>query len=325
MSLFLGFFKDGIESQIIVDIDEHDEDNYDGRAQTSKVYPRETARNHDDNTKGLLSVAPSANNSSEDNEAIPWLEKVLMGEQIFDSFPQTTYVCILMDLLAYNYTNLNNKAFDLLVKFFNQRAMCIDLLKQVQLLEQPESIKILKKVTKISIELKNFIEVINQWQDDEKNSKFSAVDASMYMVKCRENIDFMANILVEKQKKSRSQVLEKYKRGNTSFEVIPNTGRTEEDSLVVGLTGRIKRKNEMGDKELIANSENQRLIRNLGIQNIIVHILKIGISEKQRQNSDYIDLIRAAYLFLIRFCCDNTTNQNLVGEHLDLFAKELDT
>jgi hypothetical protein len=36
-------------------------------------------------------------------------------------------------------------------------------------------------------------------------------------------------------------------------------------------------------------------------------------------------LIGAAYLFLIRFCCDNPTNQNLVGENLDLFAKELDT
>jgi hypothetical protein len=123
MSLFLGFFKEGIESQIVVDIDERDEDGYENRANTSKVHPRETARNNDDNTKGLLSVAPSGNGPSEDNEAIPWLEKVLMGEQIFDSFSQATYVCVLMDLLAYNYTNLNNKAFDLLIKFFNQRAM----------------------------------------------------------------------------------------------------------------------------------------------------------------------------------------------------------
>jgi hypothetical protein len=174
MSMFLGFFKDGIESTLLMDIPEEDEDGqFEGQVNTSKVFPKEGRgkNQNEDHSKALLSQSPKSNGAGmNDEETIKWIEKVLMGEQLFDAFSQKTYVCILLDLLAYNHLSLNNKAFDLLMKFFSQRANIVDLLKQVQLLEQPESIKILKKATKYSSELKTFIEMINQWVDDGTNN-----------------------------------------------------------------------------------------------------------------------------------------------------------
>ena len=300
-----------------MDIEDEEHEMGAGRANTSKVFPREMSRRdlEDNNTKGLLSPKPKYNNSIiTDSETIGWLEKVLMGEQLFDAFPQTTYVCILMDLLAYEHTELNNKAFELLMKFFNQRHILLHLLKQVQLLEKPESIKVLKKVTKVNGELTTFIELINQWVDEENQSSKNIIDIATELIHCKEGVDYLASILVEKHFRDRKGILEE----------IPGTGRSVEESLVVGLNGRIMKRNEISDKELKPNTENQRLVRNLNIPSVVIQILKISLSESQKLNEDYQDLIRSIYLFLIRFCTEDVANQNMVGEHLDFFLKELD-
>lgn len=323
MSLFLGFFKDEIESQLIVDIDVEDQ-GFTEHLNSSKVMPKELLKKDEDNTKGLLSSNPKPNNTNDDIEAVNWIEKVLMGEQLFDAYPQTTYVCLLMDLLAYDHMPLNNKSFDLLNKFFNQRIQLIELLKQIQLLEHPESIKNLKKVTKIIIDLKVFNEILSQWMDNSESNQYNLNDLSVKMLASKEYVDYMASILVEKQKKNRKAILEQY-YNNNSYEVIPKTGRTENDSLVIGLNGNIKRRGELKSSELLPNQENQRLLRNLGVQNIVVQLLKTSVSDTLKDNEDYTELIKAVYLFLIRFCKDNIINQNLLGEHVEYFSKELDT
>ena len=75
---------------------EDDDQALEGRANTSKVFPREMPRREivdDNNTKSLLNPKPKANDESKnDIEVIGWLEKVLMGEQLFDAYSQTTYV-----------------------------------------------------------------------------------------------------------------------------------------------------------------------------------------------------------------------------------------
>ena len=325
MSLFLGFFKDEVESRLVVDIDP-EENGFGGHLSTSKVYARETTRKavlEEDQSNRLLAPSPRPIPPQEDNDAINWLEKVLMGEQIFDAYPQTTYVCILMDLLAYEYVPLSNRAFELVMKFFNQRAELIELLKQVQLLEQPESIKILKKVTKITSDLKGFSEAINQWANEEGPNGINPADLSLKILTCKENIDYMSNILVEKKRNPRQATLQSYSRQSSVYHKIPGTSRKNSDSLVLGLNGTIIKSGESAEDQLIPNAENQRLLKNLGVLNIIIQVLKINASEDIRENADFNDLLKSVYLFLIRFCKDNLVNQNLLGEYVDFFIKEI--
>ena len=88
--------------------------------------------------------------------------------------------------------------------------------------------------------------------------------------------------------------------------------------------GKIMKRSEISDKDLAPNIENQKIMKNLGIPGILIQILKISLSEGQKSNEDYQDLIRSIYLCLIRFCTDNQEHQNMVGEHLDFLLKELD-
>ena len=208
ISLFLGFFKDSVESNMVMD---GYDDSYGGSV-ANKVFPKDMSRrNFGDESveqRYLSQKTGAVKNPIDDSDAIKWIEKVLMGEQLFDAFLQGSYVCILMDLLAYDYTNLNNKAFELLLKFFNQRSTLIELLEQIQLLEKSDSIKILKRVTKISLELKSFIEVVNQWVDEDEKSTKNIIDISATLLSTKESVDYLASILVEKHQNSRRGFLE---------------------------------------------------------------------------------------------------------------------
>ena len=147
VSLFLGFFKEEVENLMIADVGPEDNDFV--NASSSKVFPLDNRlkvrQNYEDEPdRGLLAVTNPQKPAENDNDAVQWLEKVLMGEQLFDAYPQTTYICILIDLLSYKHEPLCNKSLELIIRYFNQRHKLIEILKQIQLLEHPESIKTLK-------------------------------------------------------------------------------------------------------------------------------------------------------------------------------------
>lgn len=159
VSLFLGFFKEEVENLMIADVGPEENDFV--NATSSKVFPldnrlRPGQNYEDDPDRGLLAIASPQKPAEEDDDAVHWLEKVLMGEQLFDAYPQSTYICILVDLLSYKHEPLYNKSLELIIRYFNQRQKLIEILKQIQLLEHPESIKTLNKVNSIISELKNF-------------------------------------------------------------------------------------------------------------------------------------------------------------------------
>lgn len=306
MSLFLGFFKEELDSYAAMDAAplEHD---FAMQSPGSKVYPHDNRRRlhdypPDEEVKNRLLANPHSKDQSafDNNSAINWLEKVLMGEQIFDGYPQTTYVCILMDLLAYKHVPLTNKAFELIVRFFNQRAQLICLLKQIQLLEHPESIKTLKKVNEVMASLKQFVDGVNMWLHGDELSQAALSDLSVKLLSCKESIDFLGQILVEKTVKASYRAPLKRDSEPSDYTSIP--GLPKSSQLFIDVDGNIKTKSEADEEYFIPSTENQRLLRNLGVQAVILQILKANTAEGQKQaNNDFIEITVSAYLFLIRF------------------------
>jgi hypothetical protein len=60
------------------------------------------------------------------------------------------YICILFDLLLYQYNELNQVAFDLLIRFFNRKSTLLEGVQNIQILESQKSIEILTKVKEFS-------------------------------------------------------------------------------------------------------------------------------------------------------------------------------
>ena len=66
------------------------------------------------------------------------------------------YICILFDLLLYQYPELNQAAFSLLIRFFNRKATLLEAINQVHVLETTKSIEILTRVHEYEELLKTY-------------------------------------------------------------------------------------------------------------------------------------------------------------------------
>ena len=87
-------------------------------------------------------------------------------------------------------------------------------------------------------------------------------------------------------------------------------------------TKDIQMLNAMNIKEdEIANIENQRLFRNLGVQDIIMQILRLNSHLYKME--DYINLSDAIYVFLIRFCRENTANQEKLSDYIEFYVEQI--
>lgn len=64
----------------------------------------------------------------------------------FEAENQDAYICVLFDLLLYKYPQLAKGVFELLVRLFARKRTLLENLLQVKMLENPRSIKTLKKV-----------------------------------------------------------------------------------------------------------------------------------------------------------------------------------
>ena len=64
---------------------------------------------------------------------------------------------MLFDLLLYKYPQLAKGVFELLVRLFARKRTLLENLLQVKMLENPKSIKTMKRVQRMHSELKRYV------------------------------------------------------------------------------------------------------------------------------------------------------------------------
>lgn len=57
----------------------------------------------------------------------------------YEAFNEQQYVCVLFDLMLYRYTELQSKAFAMLVNYFTRKRIMIECLNSTQILESSKS------------------------------------------------------------------------------------------------------------------------------------------------------------------------------------------
>ena len=77
--------------------------------------------------------------------AIEWVQKALETCS-FDWKKNEKLICILLDMLLYEDSELVHKAFELLFRLFSRYNRLSQLLRKVQLMENPEAIEVISKV-----------------------------------------------------------------------------------------------------------------------------------------------------------------------------------
>jgi len=117
------------------------------------------------------------------------------------------YICILFDLMLYNYPELNNAAFELIVRFFNRKATLLECLGNIQILESTKSIDILNKVKvykqQLAIQVKESDYYMSQSDKNARENKnrvgelmsFLAAYCTAPDAKNRDNVSQAANKL----------------------------------------------------------------------------------------------------------------------------------
>ena len=81
----------------------------------------------------------------------------------FESEGRDAYICVLFDLLLYKYPELAKGVFELLVRLFTRKRTLLENLMRIQMLENPNSVKVLSKVKKFYSELMRFKQDADQW------------------------------------------------------------------------------------------------------------------------------------------------------------------
>ena len=74
-----------------------------------------------------------------ENQSIEFLEELAMSYN-FEKEEQDSYICVLFDLLLYQYPLLSKGVFELLVRLFTRKRTLLENLQGVQMLENPRSI-----------------------------------------------------------------------------------------------------------------------------------------------------------------------------------------
>ena len=134
----------------------------------------------------------------------------------------------------------------------------------------------------------------------------------------------MSKLLVDVQDNRRRKMAKGISAGSfkePDVEGLPGLNKLNSDSID---TKDFQILNTMNiKKDEMANIENQRLFRNLGVQDIIMQILKLNSYKNQYKIEDYRDLYNAIYVFLIRFCRDNTANQEKLSDYIEFYVEQI--
>ncbi|RNA42187.1 inositol 1-4-5-trisphosphate receptor isoform X1 [Brachionus plicatilis] len=230
------------------------------------------------------------------------------------------FLRVLLKLIMHEYPQLVTQSIKLLFRHFNQITETISALKQIQLLVSDEDVTNYNKI-KTGIErLRLLVEQSELWIYKKKEA-FKRTSTNL-------NINLMRNFnedetelirpkLVHQSRKSSyenydGQILQQLEHMGPNLDASSVEKYKELYKILCTLTKfcchQIK-----GVKKPRKNE--QRLLRNMGVHNIVLDLTKISYEKKEDQRMKII--MRSANDFLQNFCFANTHNQTLLHDLLD--------
>lgn len=229
-----------------------------------------------------------------------------------------TFLRVLLHLIMHDYPPLVSGALHLLFRHFSQRQDVLQAFRQVQLLVSDNDVESYKQI-------KADLDVLRQ----------SVEKSELWVYKSKAGEDHMQ---MNSSKKSKQAADED---GNAGGDDRPQFSKKESqmDMGGGGSSGSGANGREMDEYKVIQQilmrmnklcisvgptdgivkprKHEQRLLRNVGVHNIVLDLLQVPYDEKDDVRMK--ELMRLAHQFLQNFCLGNQQNQVLLNKHLDLF------
>jgi len=232
------------------------------------------------------------------------------------------YICILFDLMLYKYPELNQTAFELLIRFFNRKSSLLECLSNMQILESKKSIDILNKVKTAKAQLQIFQQEAEMFMND------SDKNAIGQKVRCAEIFTYLTRYctITNKVETQRTNVSKMQGLFGTSVGKKGSAAIQEEPEKLDDLLLKLKdddyvRENLKPEDDSLTpeqevyimhitfpqmeNRENQRLMRSFDIDSFATYFIRYRTEEKDAQKEEHIAFMKQCYRFLIRYVRGN--------------------
>ncbi len=236
------------------------------------------------------------------NMTQPEFLDLVAGMKGFEAGTGDIYVVILFDLLLYQYNELNQVAFELLVKYFNRKSTLLEALQNIQILESEKSIEILTKTKEFSSQLKNFQQEAEMFMiNNEGESKAKKANIA-------EIFTFLTRFLIIPATKTpkASSIPQSFKKRSSGIaaeepeKLEDLLGKLKDDNYV---KENLKPEDEVGvfeNEEFCMfvpqtaneNKENQRLMMNFAMYDFAIYFIKYRIDELTAAHPDHQVMIK---------------------------------
>lgn len=225
-----------------------------------------------------------------------------------------TFLRVLLHLIMHDYPPLVSGALHLLFRHFSQRQDVLQAFRQVQLLVSDNDVESYKQIKADLDVLRQSVEKSELWVYKSKSGEDHMQSNSSKKQKAEKDEDGNAAEDLEKFLKKDSQMDFDCGGGSASG------GReTDEYKIIQAILMRMNKLCiSMGTDGVVKpRKHEQRLLRNVGVHNIVLDLLQVPYDEKDDLRMK--ELMRLAHQFLQNFCLGNQQNQILLNKHLDLF------
>lgn len=230
-----------------------------------------------------------------------------------------TFLRVLLHLIMHDYPPLVSGALHLLFRHFSQRQDVLQAFRQVQLLVSDNDVESYKQIKADLDVLRQSVEKSELWVYKSKaGDDHMQINNSKKQKAKEEDGDSGGNVFERPQfSKKESQMDFEGGEGSSSYQ---GGGReTDEYKIIQQILLRMNRLCiSVGPGDVIKpRKHEQRLLRNVGVHNIVLDLLQVPYDEKDDMRMK--ELMRLAHQFLQNFCLGNQQNQILLNKHLDLF------
>lgn len=242
-----------------------------------------------------------------------------------------TFLRVLLHLAMHDYPLLVSGSLHLLFRHFSQRQEVLQAFKQVQLLVSDTDVESYKQIKSDLDVLRQSVEKSELWvlklkgAEEHQSSGSSSGLPTLYKYHDNKH-EYKSNKEEDEDpggentpgtRKSITFLNSMDKKGSAIDLDVGTPLHPEQAEEYRKIQKILIRMNALCTQGGRPRKHEQRLLRNIGVHNVILDLLQIPYDEKEdiRMN----ELMRLAHEFLQNFCLGNQQNQVLLHKHLDLF------